>query len=336
MKKTPLRIAVIGAGRWGANIIRTLDSLPDCEVAYIVSLHKKTLDSVAHPTAKKVVGVEALLQHSDIDAVCIATPGTTHADIALKCIERHIPTFIEKPMTTSLADAKRIVASAKKHNTPVFVGHIHLYNPAYNTLRMLVPKLGKLRFLIGEGCANGPYRPDMSALWDWAPHDIAMMLDLTQARPTSVQAWGIASLVPRSRLYDVVHIKLDFPHQVTGFITNSWLSPIKKKQLTVIGEKSTVVFDDASPNKLTLSSNMGPGVRTKGSVAHITRQEPVVSHPSYQPASSLTLELEAFIASIQNGTPTKTDAREGLMVVAVLDAAERSIQKNGSPQKISV
>lgn len=311
--KNPYRIAVIGKGRWGKNIIATLEKLPEAAIAYIETKNYKKL-----------------LTKKDIDAVVIATPASTHTDIALPFIKQGFPVFIEKPMTASLADAKRLKAAAQKSGSLVFVGHIHIYNPAYKKAKELVKKIGRIRFLYGEGSNNGPYRNDVSAMWDWAPHDIAMMLDIIGSKPVSVQAWGISTLRPKTKLHDAAYIKLTFQDGIIGLIFNSWLFPEKRKRLTIVGEKSTIVFDDTAEQKIIFYKNMGPLLKKKKGAVEVLRKEPEVIRPPCSGDSPLTLELKAFLNSIKTKEKPKTGINEGVAVVEVLEAAEKSIAQSGS------
>ncbi len=307
-----LRTAVIGAGRWGQNIIQTLRTMPEAELLYIENKdHRKLL-------AKK-----------DIDAVIIATPGSTHARVALPFIARGLPVFIEKPMTTALADAKRLAAAARKSGSLVFIGHLHIYNPAYQKAKALTQTSGRIRFLYGEGCNNGPYREDMSALWDWAPHDLSMMLDLVGENPLSVQAWAISSLRPNTKLYDSTWIKLIFPGGTEGLVFSSWLSPEKKKRLTIIGEKNSLVFDDTAEQKVIFYENMGPTLKKIEDQTTVLFQSPKITYPEYAKDRPLLLELRAFFQNIISKKRPLTGLAEGIAVVAVLAAAEKSIAQHG-------
>ena len=300
--KKPFRTALIGKGRWGKNIIATIEKIPEAALA---------------------------LGEKDIDAVIIATPAATHMKIALPFIKQGLPVFIEKPMTTSLADAKKLKEAAQKSGSLVFVGHIHIYNPAYIEAKKLIKKIGRIRFLYGEGANNGPYRNDVSAIWDWAPHDIAMMLDIIGTKPASVQAWGISALRPKTKLQDIGYIKLVFPNGTVGFIFNSWLFPEKRKRLTIVGEKSSIVIDDTAEQKVIFYKNMGPFLKNKKGIIEISRKEPEVIRPSYSGDSPLASELKAFFKNIRKKEKSKTGIAEGLAVVEVLEAAEKSIAKGG-------
>lgn len=311
MKKS-YRTAVIGAGRWGKKIITTLEKMPEAVITYI-----------------ETHSYQKLIAKKDIDAVIIATPASTHARIALPFIKRGLPVFIEKPVTTSLVDAENLESAAQKSGSLVFVGHIHFYNPAYKKTKELVKKIGRIRFLYGEGFNNGPYRSDISAMWDWAPHDIAMMIDLVGSKPVSAQAWGISFLRPKTKLYDIAHIKLIFSDGAVGFILNSWLFPDKRKRITIVGEKNSIVFDNAAEQKVTLYKNMGPVVKRKKGLVEVLRNEPQIIHLSYAEDMPLASELRAFFKNIRLKEKPKTGIAEGIATVEILEAAEKSIAQGG-------
>lgn len=216
-----LRIGVIGSGRWGTNIIRTLGELPGCEVVFAVGRDF----------------AEALQTH-DVDAVAVATPSSTHRVVAEAVLKRGIPVFIEKPLATSLKDAQAIAATAKKHDAAVFVGHIHLYNPAYLAMKQELKRIGTIHRVLAEAGGPGPVRADTNTLWDWTPHDVALLLDIFGRAPTKVDARGDD---------DAVSLCLRFPGNTEGFIYNSRAMPEKTRRITVVGELGSVAFDDFLP-----------------------------------------------------------------------------------------
>lgn len=281
-------LGLIGVGRWGTNILNTLKEMRGVDPTTLAS---------------------GELRGASIDGVIIATPGSTHAEIALPYVKAGVPTFIEKPMTTSLEDARKIKRVAKNI---VMVGHVHLYNSAFLKAKELIKrKIGKIRLLRFEGRNDGPIRDDMSVLWDWGPHGVSMMLDALGKTPTQAQAWGYSGLRPGTKLYDAVEARLLFPGNVEGTLAVSWLSPEKRVKLTAIGSKASVIFDDAAVNKVALYR--------KGKI----------THASYGKQPPLKLELEAFIKAIKTKEQPLTDVNNGLKVVKILAAAEKSIALDG-------
>ncbi|MCH8748380.1 Gfo/Idh/MocA family oxidoreductase, partial [Patescibacteria group bacterium] len=295
-------------GRWGTNIKRTLG-----EIGGVVILVADT------PAA------ERKLRDEELDGVIVATPGSTHAAVALPYIRRGLPTYIEKPMTTTVAEAKKLRRAAKKFGAPVFVGHLQLYNPAYLKTRELAQKLGGIRSLYFEGLNNGPYRNDMSVLWDWGPHPVSMVLDLLKAQPSHISAWGSALLRPRTRLYDIVQLKLLFPKNIVMTARLSWLSPEKRTRLTIMGKRDSVVFDDTAEDKVTHLKGMGPEVHGRS----VKQQSPHISQPRYSAASPLTIELQQFLRMVRSHSKPATDIEQGVRVVEILAAAEKSIGLDG-------
>ncbi len=297
-----LRVALVGTGRWGSIIAKTLGTLPECRLAYQATREWRSL-----------------LEKTDIDGIIIATPPSTHTEIALAFIEHGIPVYIEKPLAVSAVDAQKILDAAQASGAPVFVGHIHLYNPAYQETKKLSNTIGALKVLVGEGANMGPYREDYSAMWDYGSHDIYMMLDLVGEMPESVQAWGTAVLRPGTALWDIAQIKLNFKNAAVGYILSSSVMPQKRRHLTVVGETGSIVFDDTLlEKKVMLRADNGD-----------------ISHPAYEPGMPLTLELQAFLNTIKTGAKPNATAAEGLAVVRVLETAEKSIAASGIATKIT-
>ena len=218
-----LRLGLIGRGRWGRNIERTLASFPDVSVV---------------PVAKGAARPDAL------DGVLIATPSATHAEIALPYIEAGIATFIEKPMATSLRDAERIRDAAARSGAPVFVGHIYLHHPAFLAALALLPELGPVRSLICEGANDRP-RADSSVLWDWLPHDLSMARAIFGCDADGARAW---------KLLGDTHAEVavaEFQFGEAGVVSmTSWHSPIRTRRVTIVCDKAVAVFDDKADAKL--------------------------------------------------------------------------------------
>lgn len=289
-----IRLALIGAGRWGQSIERTLREMPGIKLVVV--------DHAAD--TKKIV-------LADIDGALIATPGSTHVEVALPFIQAGLPVFIEKPLATSLAEARQLKQAAKNKNL-VQVGHIHLYNPAFLAAKKAAQKIGQIRLIVFEGLAPGPVREDMSVWWDWGPHGVSMMMDLLKQLPYCAQAWGINFNKAKFGLYDVVQARLRFPDGAEALCSTSWLSPDKRTRLTVIGEKGSVVFDDRAEKKVIyFQSNNN------------------ISYPSYSNEPALRAELKQFLKMIKTKQPVLTGINNGLAVVEILDAVERSLRASG-------
>lgn len=207
-----MRLALLGHGRWGKNILKTLQTFPDVEVIVL-----KRGDEVTE----------------DIKGAIIATPISTHVGLAYPFVQRGIPVFIEKPLTNSLIEASLIEAMARSSNSLVQVGHIHLHSSAFKA----IPDVGEIQHLFFQGLNPGPVREDVSVLWDWLAHPLSMALTLLKQRPISVQAWDLNGI-------GVVLYKF---HTTSLICHVSWLNPEKITKLTIIGSKGTHIYDDSTP-----------------------------------------------------------------------------------------
>lgn len=312
-------VAVLGPGRWGTNIIHTLNSLTDISV--------KVFDKSNHHLALQQA------QQGTIDAIIIATPGSTHITLALPFIKLGLPTFIEKPLATSLVDANRLSTAAQKSGALVTPGHLHLFNPAYQIAKKQLKKAGPIRYLHFEGTNNGPYRNDISALWDWGPHDIYLTLDLLGTMPSLVQAFGFNSLRPQTNLYDYTTLIMSFSNNIKAMSTMSWLFPFKQKRMVAVAQRDTVIFDDIAPKKVVVYKGLGPKVpnQTLNTKLSIKPQTPQLLYPSYSSASPLTQELIAFLETVKTKKQSIATLQQGIDVVRILTAADKSLTHNSKP-----
>ena len=281
-----MRLAVIGRGKWGMNIVRTLAAMG---------------------------GIELIDESKDFDVVLrqqpagvlIATPSATHAEVALPFIDAGVPTFIEKPMATTVADAIRIYEAALRSGVPVVVGHVHLYNPAFQAAKKLLPEVETVQAVFWEGMNHHP-RIDSSVLWDWLPHGLSMARALFEANPSFAQAWGVGE-ASRFKAASAKFMIADVP-----FIANiSWVSPLKRHSLTIVGEDNSLTFDDTAERKLSLRNSQG------------------TSYPAYGEELPLTRELRAFIGALRAGQLDTTQLESEVAIVRAIAAAEESARNAG-------
>jgi predicted dehydrogenase len=220
-----MRLGLVGRGRWGRNIERTLHAFADVTVVAIGRGERP-------PAA--------------LDGVLIASPSDTHADLAVPWIEAGLPTFIEKPMATRLEDADRIGQAAHRGGGLVFVGHVQRHNPAFQALLDALPALGAIRYVVSES-ANGRPRAGSSVLWDWLPHDLSMARAIFGAEPDDVQAWPLADIRPPQAAVT------RYRYGATSLVAmSSWLSPVRQQRMTITAERGSLVFDDRAEPKLVL------------------------------------------------------------------------------------
>jgi predicted dehydrogenase len=282
-----LRLGLVGHGRWGRNIARTLQMVPDVAVS-IVARGEQPPDN--------------------LDGVLIATQSAAHAQAALPYIEAGIATFIEKPMTTTLADAERIRDAAARSGAVVFVGHLFLYHPVFLAALHLLPSLGAVRLLRCEGLNANP-RTDSSVLWDWLPHDLSIARTIFGCEPASATARSLAGgTTPQAAL-------ATFAFGRTALVsTASWLSPVRRRRVTIACDEATLIFDDIAERRLALHRNDGG-----------------VSYPAYSGELPLTREMAAFLDAIRSGKPDADHIQMSLGIVRAIAAAEQSIARGGQP-----
>jgi UDP-N-acetylglucosamine 3-dehydrogenase len=284
-----MRLGLVGRGRWSKNIARTLAAFADV-----------TLESIAKtdPPPK------------GLDGALIATESATHADVALPYIAAGIPTFIEKPMTTSVADAEHIRAAAERSGAAIFVGHIFLYHPAFLAALDLLPRLGAVRYLLCEGMNDNP-RTDSSVLWDWLPHDLSMAHAILGRHPTMVTARQLAGDTTTQAAATTFRFDA-----VPVISTVSWLSSLRVRRTTIVTEQAMLIFDDKAERRLAL------------------HQGGDVTFPAYGDDAPLTRELAAFLKMVRSGRADAPHLEIGTAIVRSIAAAEHAIAA-GAPVNIS-
>lgn len=320
MKET-VKIGIIGLGRWGTNYFRTFNEIENCEVKSICASHSKTLSEAIkkiNPAKKPGTSTSCrdMLDDRGIDAVVIATNGASHYSLAKEALEAGKHVIVEKPVAFSSKDVGSLISISKRKSRVFMAGHQHLYNPGIQKLNSDIGKglFGKINFIHMAHFGNGPIRTDMSALWDFFPHSVSILLHLLKKSPISISASG-QSFINRG-IEDIVAMNAKFPGKTFAVSLGSWLYPVKKMNIAVVGEKLHAVFDDYAENKLFYYSN--------GNTSNI----PISS------SRPLTNELIHFIDCIKNNKKPLTDGNEALKVTKVLEAAQKSLGSNGRPMSV--
>lgn len=315
------RVAVIGCGAWGRNIVRCFAQLGALEA--VVDNNADTIESLVALFGCRAMSVGQALAAPDIDAVVIATPPSGHKDLALAAIARGKHVFIEKPVTLDHAEAVAIVAAARDASRVMMTGHILQFHPAYRKLKELVGAgaLGRLQRINANRLNLGAVRREEDALWCLAPHDVSMTLGLTGAAPDHIDAHGEGHL--RDAIADAVTLRLGFAGGEMALIHVSWLHPYKEHRLSVIGSQAMAVFDDTLPweRKLQLYPHQ---VSLDGANPQVVRAEPVpVGIEQNEP---LLAECAHFLACIRDGSEPITGPTEALAVMDVLERAQQSMR----------
>lgn len=309
-------LALIGVGNFGSRYIKTIKSLPGVRLKYISTSSKKKREQyekqytvVSHYTK--------LATYKDIDGIIVATPASTHYVIGSYFLKKGFNVLIEKPLATSLPDARKLLTLWVKAKSIGMVGHIYLFNPAFNTILELLPKIGKIKKLEFIGGNWGPIRPDVSVLWDYSPHDIAMCLAIIRSNPVTVEAFGQNFTKSGIENLDEVVMRLLFPHGIIATIHSSRIFPEKIRKLTIVGVNGSILFDDTQKKKkIVLYPLRG--------INNISKSENLKITPKFRLITPLAEEINLFVRSIQNKKEVFSDIRMGYEVVKIISTAERS------------
>lgn len=324
---TKKRVAVIGAGYWGKNLIRNFSELK-C-LAAICDEDKLLLKKYE----AELSNVRCFCSYSDlmnaatdIDAFVIATPAVTHYEIVKQALLLGKDVFVEKPLALRITEAEDLERLAATNNRILMVDHILRYHPAVLKLKEFIDsgKLGKLRYIYSNRLNIGRLRREENILWSFAPHDISVILYLTDEEPSAVDALGEAYL--QDHVYDVTMTHLHFPDRLSAHVFVSWLHPFKEQKLVVVGDTNMAVFDDVQPKeKLVLFPHRVDWVHRVPVASKGDRE--VIPLEEKEPLREACLH---FIECVEKRTRPLTDAAEGVRVLRVLDQAQRCLDTRNS------
>jgi predicted dehydrogenase len=322
----------VGLGYWGPNLARNFAAIPGCEVRWLcdASTQARAKAARALPSARQTDDIEDLLGDEQLDAVVLATPVPTHADLATKALLAGKHCFVEKPLATTVADAQRAVDAAERAGRTLMVGHLLEYHPAVGRLKELVSggELGELYYLYGNRVNLGQIRADENALWSLGAHDVSVVLHLIGEEPTECSAHGRSYV--RAGVEDVVFCYLRFPSGVVAHLHLSWLDPHKERRLTVVGSKRMATFDDMQlEGKLTVyDKGFDEDAHSWGE--YIARSGDIFS-PRIPNVEPLRVECEHFVECVRDGITPRSDGHSGLRVVRVLEALQRALEGRTAP-----
>ena len=335
----PVSVGVVGAGYWGPNLIRNLAETAGCEVRYVCDAREAPLQRIAQrfPRVRTTARYADLVEDASLDAIVIATPVSSHAELATRALEAGKHVLIEKPLCADFASAQRLVALASAQRRILMVGHTFEYNPAVRKLKEVIkaPAFGDVVYAYSRRVNLGILRDDVNALWNLAPHDVSILLYLFDEYPSHLSAHGLAHIRPD--VEDVAFVYLDFPSGRGAHIHVSWLDPSKARSVTVIGSRQMAVCDDLDPESKVKIYDRGFEVEpiTSGidhanpaSYTFRARSGDIVC-PHIEWKEPVAIECRHFIDTIRSGGVPLTDGLNGLRVVQVLQTASESMRQQG-------
>jgi predicted dehydrogenase len=335
-----IQVGVIGCGYWGPKLARNFHDLPGARLDWVCDFRSDRLDHLVelYPEVRPTRDYHDLLA-SDIDAVAIATPVSTHCRLALEALRAGKHVLVEKPIAASVQEAGQIVAEGERQDRVVMVGHTFEYNPAVEAMKQIIAggELGEIYYISGTRVNLGLFQPDINVVWDLAPHDISILLFALGLDPETVSARGGVYVQRRKRIHDVAHLTLYFPNGVLADVRVSWLDPVKIRRYTVVGSEKMLVYDDIDPENKILIYDKGvevPPYSDTEEEFHLSyRYGDVVPYPVNW-VEPLRAECQHFVDCIQDGTEPRSSGRIGLKVVKVLEAAQRSLLNSGAQERV--
>ena len=338
-----IRLAVVGAGHWGPNLISNFYHSERSEVRYVLDLDPARCAAVRSrfPQVETPAELSTVLDDDDLDALVISTPTRSHFDLARRALEAGKHVLVEKPLTTSSPTSLELCRLAERTECVLMVGHVFVYNEAARLVKQYVERgdLGRIYYLSMVRTNLGPIRVDVDAGWDLAAHDIALASYWLNSWPISATASGGEFI--NAGIADVIFATLSYPNGVLVHLHASWLNPRKTRDITLVGDRQMLTFDDTQVetpiriyDKQVLQERTQPGFVDSYSQFRMSVQEGEVSEPEVVPNEPLRSECDHFLDCIEHGTKPLSGGVEGLAVVRVLEAMSRSLELGG--QQVSV
>jgi len=328
-------IAIVGCGYWGPNLLRNFNSLANCTVKYACDTDR---DRLAHmksqyPKIQTTTDFDRVLTDYDIDAVVIATPVCFHFEMAKQCLIAGKSTFIEKPMASSVSECRELLELAESKDLTIMVGHTFLYSEPVRKIKKIIysGELGEIQYISARRLNLGLFQKDINVAWDLAPHDISIILYVMEDIPVSVNCQGKAHIHPE--IEDVTNMTLNFSNGGFATIQSSWLDPNKIREMTFVGSKKMLVYDDTEPNeKLKIYDKRVdvPPYYDTFAEFHYSYHYGDMYSPYIKQMEPLKLEAETFLNCLNNGNTSESCGNKGLKVVQILEAASESIKRDGA------
>ena len=334
-----ITVGVIGCGYWGPNLIRNFDEIPQARLELVCDLDTGRLDHIQgrYPGVRTTRDYRELLG-AGVDAVVIATPISTHFSLAGECLRAGKHVLIEKPLAASSAQAAELLALGERMERVVMVGHTFEYNPAVVAVKQIIDSgaIGDVYYVNGTRVNLGLFQPDINVIWDLAPHDVSILRYVLGMEPETVSARGASYI--REGVHDVAYLTLHFPNGVLADVRVSWLDPCKIRRVTIVGSRKMIVYDDIEPKHKVMIYDKGVEVQPYSDTLeefHLAYRYGDVAPYPLDWVEPLRAECLHFLDCISDGGRPRSGARDGLRVVQVLEAAQRSLLNGGLRERVA-
>jgi predicted dehydrogenase len=338
--KTPIVVGVVGCGYWGPNLVRNFKSLPNCELRAMCDLSEARLKHMRglYPDVEGMTDFGHMLNGVGVDAVVVAAPVKHHFPLAKTALLAGKHTLIEKPMAACSAECEELIEIAQSKGLVLMVGHTFLYSAAVRKIAEIVQAgdLGEIRYINSRRLNLGLFQKDINVAWDLAPHDISIILHILEEFPLAVNCQGNAHVTPG--IEDVTNISLSFRHKRFATIQSSWLEPRKVREMTIVGTRRMIVYDDVQTNeKIRIYDTRveRPPHHDTFAEFHYSYHYGDIYIPYIKQEEPLRGECQHFLECIEKGAEPLTSGHKGLELVKILEAASASLKQQGAPVKLS-
>jgi len=327
-------IAVVGYGYWGPNLVRNFSALPGVTIRAVCDKSKERLAHLGKltPGIERTTDFSRILEDPSIDIVAIATPVSTHFPLAIECLKKGKHVFVEKPLAKSSDECTQMIRMAEERSLTLMVGHTFIYTQTVRKIKEIVDSgdIGKVMYISARRLNLGLFNKDINVAWDLAPHDISIILYILGKEPTSVNCQGKAHI--SQNVEDVTNISLTFPNGVLAMIQSSWIDPKKVREITIIGTKKMIVYDDTEPlEKIKIYDKRvqaPPHYDTFGEFQYSYHYGDILS-PYVREVEPLKIECQHFLDCVDNSKRPNSSGYDGLTVVRILEGATASLKQGG-------
>jgi predicted dehydrogenase len=333
-------IAVVGCGYWGPNLIRNFSSLPECKVKYACDIDQNRLSHIesVYPGIGSTTEFDQVIDDPEIDVVTIATPVRFHYEMAKKALKAGKHAFIEKPMASSAAECRELLDLAEDKSLTILIGHTFVYSPPVRKIKEIIGNgdLGEIQYISARRLNLGLFQTDINVAWDLAPHDISIILYTMGKSPISVNCQGRAHV--NRDIEDVTSMTLNFENGAFATIQSSWLDPNKIREMTFVGSKRMLVYNDVEPiEKIKIYDKRveTPPHYDTFAEFHYSYHYGDMYSPYLKQYEPLRLECQHFLDCIKTGEKPESSGYEGLKVVRILEATSESLKREGAKVDIS-
>lgn len=331
--RTKPRVAVVGLGYWGPNLVRVLFERTDVDVRWICDSDQERLERICrrYPSATPTQHLDEVLLDPSVDAVLLATPVFTHYDLARQCMEAGKHVFVEKPLAPSSGQATQLIDYATRQDLVLMCGHTFLYSPPVRAVKDLIDEgeLGDIYFVSSSRVNLGLHQRDVSVIWDLGPHDFSILLYWLGCPPTTIRATGRDSIVPG--IADVAFVSMEFASGVIANVELSWLAPSKLRRTVIVGSKKMVVYEDGSPEAIKIYDR---GVEYKDPETfgewHLSYRSGDILSPNLPSHEPLAVQLGAFVDAMRTGEQPEHGLSLARDVVRLAEAADASLDCGGA------